>query len=201
LLPDRSGILWGSVTLLAQEERAREIYYGYLDTLRAGNNDLRIGVYNGANGRTYAAYLRTLESWFLTKSGTGVVHTFTWEPEKSPGSAANAGAIPADSPPGELTWMLFSNGTFIWIDTEDAVLGPARFPLESMVVGIDGEATAYGCGSSMGRTPECMAYGVGETTPRWHITLEGGDKVVGGALGPGVMYVVTQNGHLYALGD
>ena len=201
LLPDGSGMLWGSATLLAQEDSAREFYYSYLDTLRDGNNSLRIGIFNGANGRTYAGYLRTLESWFLTESGAGVGHTFTWEPEKSPGSVADAGATPLASTAGELTWILFGNGTFIWVDAEDEVLGPARFPLESMVIAIDGAATAYGCGSSMGRTPECMAYSVGETEPRWHITLEGGDKVVGGALGPGVLYVVTRDGHFYALGD
>ena len=36
---------------------------------------------------------------------------------------------------------------------------------------------------------------------RWHITLDEGETVIGGALAPGTLYVATENGRIYALSD
>ena len=164
--------------------------------IRGDNDSLRVGTFSGADGRAYTGYLRTLESWFLTDAGIGVSRTFKWEPEDSPGSAGVVGATPDG-----VAWMLFRSGKFVWVDADDTVTGPVRFPLESRLVAVDVDATAYGCGSSMGRTPECMAYAKGDVVdPRWHIILEGGDNFAGAALAPGVMYATTQNGYLYRAG-
>lgn len=196
LLVSSGIILWDRGSLYAREEQKARFYLDYLDHIRNGNDSLRIGTFTGADGRAYTGYLRTLESWFVTDAGIDVLRTFTWEPETPPGSVGTAGATPDG-----LAWMLLRNGKFIWIGADNAVSGPVRFPLETTLVAVDLDATAYGCGSSMGKTPECMAYALGSIDPRWHVTLEDGDKFVGGALAPGVLYATTQNGYLYALGD
>lgn len=195
LLLDTGVVMWGGDFVYAPEP-LREAYYGYLDAVRGNNESLRVGTFSGADGRAYTGYLRTLESWFLTDAGTGVSRTFTWAPEDSPGSAGLVGATPDG-----LAWMFFRSGKFVWVDADDVVTGPVRFPLESRLVAVDVDATAYGCGSSMGRTPACMGYAMGTPDPLWHIVLEGGDKFAGAALAPGVMYATTENGYLYALGD
>ncbi|MDF1513004.1 MAG: PQQ-binding-like beta-propeller repeat protein [Anaerolineae bacterium] len=100
-----------------------------------------------------------------------------------------------------MRWIFFGSGQFIWIDQDDRVIGPARFPLESAVIGLDRDNIVYGCGSSSGKAPECMAYHPDSLDPLWHITLGEGEKVIGGSVAPGVLYIGTENGTLYALGD
>jgi peptide/nickel transport system permease protein len=152
-----------------------------------------IHVFSGANGRTYVGYRRILETGFLTADGFGVVDTVDLTEEKALGAVVRAGATPEG-----MRWMFFGGGKFVWIDTAGQMVGPVSFPLESTLIAVDGDAAAYGCGSSMGRAPECMAYAVGAAEPRWHVTLAEDETVQGGAVVPGAMYVVTDR-QLYAL--
>jgi hypothetical protein len=55
------------------------------------------------------------------------------------------------------------------------------------------------CGSAYG-PPKCVAVKLGNTSPDWTMDLEG-NGTLGGALAPGTLYLVTNNGILYALGD
>jgi outer membrane protein assembly factor BamB len=97
--------------------------------------------------------------------------------------------------------MFFSGGKFIWITADDTIWGPVRFPLESMLYAVDSSGVVYGCGSSMGKASECMAYSKDASEALWQFSLSEGEKAIGGALSPGVLYITTKQGALYAFGD
>jgi hypothetical protein len=46
-----------------------------------------------------------------------------------------------------------------------------------------------------------MAFNPDSPDSRWHLTLGEGEKIIGGALAPGTLYVATNSGRIYALGD
>ena len=103
--------------------------------------------------------------------------------------------------PDGTRWMFFRGGKTIWIGQDDAVSGPVAFPLQSMLIGVDQDQVLYGCGSSQGKAPECMAYRPDAADALWRVRLGEGEKVRGGALAEGMLYVTTDSGFLYAIGD
>jgi uncharacterized repeat protein (TIGR01451 family) len=92
------------------------------------------------------------------------------------------------------------------LDVEGRVLGTIEYPFgggQVLAVG-DGDNTAYVCGVHDPRSkpsPECVAFEPGGTEPVWQVVFEEGEAVTGGALGPQRLYVSTQQGHLYAIGE
>ncbi len=196
LLAGTDALLWGTRFLSAEGSQLVTGFYNHLNRLQESYKNLDIYTFNGANGRVYLSYRRTFETCFLTAAGVGLSRTFQWEPDPSPGSIRDLGATPEGQ-----VWMFFGSGKFIWVDPDDTVHGPVRFPLESQVIAVDGQSRVYGCGSSLGKAPECMAFAVGDPEPLWHITLDEGDKILEGALVPGTLYVTTEDGRLHALGE
>jgi hypothetical protein len=193
-------VIWGNVMVYPLDgviDRTAPYSYGdFIENLFEEQGEIRPYVGMGADGRAYLAYRRTIITWYVTDAGVGKAHTFEWEPETSPGNARTVGATASG-----LRWIFFASGKFIWIDAQDNVTGPVRFPLESMVLALDSQDTVYGCGSSMGKAPECMAFNPDSLDARWHLTLGEGEKIIGGALAPGTLYVATNSGRIYALGD
>jgi hypothetical protein len=71
---------------------------------------------------------------------------------------------------------------------------------------IDSQGIAYVCGlddaSSDQIQPKCLAYRSGSAEPEWEIELPGSMAEVGAvALAEGRLYVVTKDGHFYAIGE
>lgn len=193
-------IIWGDVMLYPLngkiQEDAPNPYADYINSLFEEQGNVTPYVGMGADGRAYLAFRRTIVTFFMTDESIGVIDTFEWQPDNPPGSAERVGATP-----NGLRWVFFSSGKFIWIDPDDQVLGPVRFPLESMLIAVDSADIVYGCGSSMGKATECMAYTKESLDPRWHVTLNEGETVIGGSLAPGTLYIATEQGKIYALGE
>ena len=204
-LPGEAALVWSTGSIVGRNADCDPTpLYAYVQELH-GDDGLRRGIFNGANGKSYLAYRRTFIQWSLENGEVTALNTFTWEAEPSPGIVQTLGATPDDT-----VWMFFRGGKFVWVppsadqnspDQSLGVIGPVRFPLESEVIAVDVHKTVYGCGNSMGKAPECMAYAMGTEDPLWHITLAEGETVLGGALVSGVLYVATEEGNLYAIGD
>jgi hypothetical protein len=208
---DSSWVVWGDTFVAPTpwsmtQDASPAPYASYVASRFEDNENLALRTVTGADGRAYFVEKRSLTTWYLTPNALVRDRTLEWNPEDSPGTAADGGATPDG-----VRWLSFRNGTFIWITPKDTVEGPVRFPLESVLVGLDGAATVYGCGSSLGRPAECMAFALqnyeqsgGDAEPLWRLSLAQDDEVLGGALAPNVLYVTTNAdrvGRLYALGD
>jgi outer membrane protein assembly factor BamB len=76
--------------------------------------------------------------------------------------------------------------------------GPLR---RSDLVGLDGETTAYVCGSRQSGELVCYALGMDSAEPLWQMTLGPDLAYAGGAIASDRVYVATQEGALFALGD
>ena len=182
------------------------LYNNYIGTRFEVEDNLTLRAVTGADGRAYFMEKRGLTPWYLTQGTVVLNPAFVWEPEESPGTALNGGALPDGT-----RWLLFQNGKFIWIAANDEVIGPVRYYLEMTWFGLDADATAYGCGSSLGRAVECSAFErrayaepANEAPALWRQSLADDDEFAGAALADGVLYVTTNAGRigrLYAFGD
>jgi peptide/nickel transport system permease protein len=195
--------LFWSDTYLAPRPAIRDqhptqlAYYEFMKAkLEESNNNLALRMVTGADGRAYIVEGRSLSAWYLTPEALEIEQTWKWELDETVGTAMDGGAT-ADG----LKWLFFRGGKLVWITEKGVVSGPVRFPLESRVIAIDKDGTAFGCGSSMGKASICLAYDVGEDVPLWEIELSEGEKALGGALTSTTLYVTTDAGRLYALGS
>ncbi|MDF1513003.1 MAG: PQQ-binding-like beta-propeller repeat protein [Anaerolineae bacterium] len=88
-------LFWGDVMLYPLDgkiDREKPYPYGeFINGLFEEYGDIRPHAGIGADGRAYLAFRRTIITWFVTDAGVDRLHTFTWEPEKSPGYADAVG--------------------------------------------------------------------------------------------------------------
>lgn len=71
---------------------------------------------------------------------------------------------------------------------------------QARVLAVDRTATLYLCGMD-NEGVRCDAIAPRQPDPVWEKSLPDSDLVVGGALAPGVLYLTTRAGRLYALGE
>jgi len=71
---------------------------------------------------------------------------------------------------------------------------------QARVLAVDRAATLYLCGMD-NEGVRCYAVAPEQPAPVWEKSLPDSDLVVGGALAPGVLYLATRDGQLYALGE
>lgn len=99
--------------------------------------------------------------------------------------------------PGEGT----EDSILLWMDKKGNMLNRAPFPYRpSIVGGMDRDLVFYLCGTKGGHI-ECAAVKKGSQDPAWILPLEGSVSVSGAALIPGRLYVASEEGMLYAIGD
>jgi hypothetical protein len=78
-------------------------------------------------------------------------------------------------------------------------VGNFEFPLNnSRLMAIGENSEAYLCGPTGARI-RCVMAMPGAEDPQWTIHLEDASRPIGGALVPGVLYVASSEGGLYAL--
>lgn len=140
-----------------------------------------------------------ITAWSVNESEVQVGSTITY-PDAGFFLSLDAG-ITRDG----LAWFLESGGRgnpdISWFDTGGSPIGKISVPHEeSRVIAVGEEAVIYLCGTHRNRRPECLALEPGDDEPLWQVQLEGRTAVVGGALVPGLFYVATQDGGLYAIG-
>jgi peptide/nickel transport system permease protein len=165
----------------------------------------------GADGKTYLIKEHEIFQWQLEPVGERVIDSTTWDYEKY--TLARTSKDAGVTPDG-LIWLLYTgfargwgygeDTRLIWLDRHGGLQGNAFYPTRnSQVIAIDQKATIYSCGNlDFGYgVPECQAFSPELEDPIWKLRLEDSTLVAGGALVPGRLYIATQDGTLYALGE
>ncbi len=155
----------------------------------------------GADGRTYYRSEHRLVPWRKVEQGFAVQPALSWP-------AGNAFVMPADAgvTAAGTAWMLYASDFFdtrlVWISPEGVQLGEAFFPLRSSrTIGAGEDGTLQLCGRARNRTLQCGAYTpAGGEEPLWELQVGGpGALASGAAIVEGRIYIVTDEGRLYAL--
>ena len=103
-------------------------------------------------------------------------------------------------------WLAFITGfqdtRIVWADLRGNVLGQIAVPQRmGRIIGVDAGAIIYVCGLKRAGGLGCFAYPRGLADPAWELALDRGNAApTGGALLPGRLYVVRDQGSLYAIG-
>ena len=156
----------------------------------------------GADGKTYIRTGHGVMGWVATKEGVKTNPPISWN---------NAGTtemppISQGTTPEQLVWLFYSsdyNDTrLVWMDKSSRVLSNIRLPdRQSDLIGIDQNSTAYICSNNFTMGVDCKAIQLGEEDPVWELKLGDYLQVKGGALVQGRMYISTDAGTLYAVGN
>lgn len=155
----------------------------------------------GADGKMYLQEETSVTEW--QPEGEQAVPPVTWD------LRAFAFGFPADSgvTHDQFVWLFFQSAfqdeRIVWADLQGRVLGTVIFPHRGgRVIGVDGNSRLYTCGPRRASGPECLGFEIGQEEPVWQAPL---DKNAGfpngGALVPGRLYVTTEAGVLYAIGE
>ena len=166
----------------------------------------------GADGKSYLLAGHVVMQWTQTSQGFNLVQSANWD-YRGAGMTMTSG-LPVDAgvtPTGDI-WLLYSGwygGTAVyWLDPTGKILGNffTSFVQSTRLVAVDGLSTTYICGSDVyteqGPRTMCQAYRQDASEPHWSFTFpEGVFGVLGGAMAPGRLYVITADGTLTALGD
>jgi peptide/nickel transport system permease protein len=156
----------------------------------------------GANGKTYIRTGHAIYAWRSTEAGIVIDSQQTW-PYSShvPVTPSDQGATPDGR-----AWFLYSGDFFdtrlIWIEPNSRQFSQVRLAnRQAYVVAMDRQNTTYICASNFGAMVNCMAVNFVSSGPAWEITLSVEDNYVGGALVENRLYIATEKGLLFALGD
>ncbi len=113
-----------------------------------------------------------------------------------------------------LIWLIYTGrvpglGAVVWLDEKTKTkYGEYRntFSIQTSFIGVDLEEVSYICGYT--GTAHCLGIKPGIDKPVWEIQLPAGEArndvveaQIWGALAPGRLYVTTQDGYLFALGN
>jgi ABC-type dipeptide/oligopeptide/nickel transport system permease subunit/outer membrane protein assembly factor BamB len=152
-------------------------------------------------GRTHLLLGNLAIEWDLVEGVPEIKRTIFWPSGTfGLGNTANVGITPNNT-----LWAFypggFSQASIIWMDLDGSVLGDAQWPQRpSALIGIDSQSTYYFCGTP-GATIECLSFPLGSTEENWRFRLPQPGAVAGGAVVEHRLYVTTQEGWLYAIGD
>ncbi len=157
----------------------------------------------GANGKLYLQEETGVTEWQPKTDSVETPPPVVWN------LSGFATGFPTDSGVTNdgFVWLAFNSGfqdtRIVWVDLKGNVLGTVILPQrESRIIGVDNNATLYICGQPRGLGASCAAYERGAEEPKWELVLaKTGGIPNGGALLPGRIYVTTQSGQLFALGD
>lgn len=103
-------------------------------------------------------------------------------------------------------WLHYSgegteDSSLLWLDKKGNMLNRAQFPYRPSVIGgMDENFVFYICGTR-GDHAECSAVEKEARESKWSLPLEGSVGISGVALIPGQLYVASEEGMLYAIGD
>jgi peptide/nickel transport system permease protein len=166
----------------------------------------------GNDGHLYLRAKQTVIQWQLDGSTVEVLQTAQWDYTQFVGR--NFPPEEAGVTQESVVWLSYWEGTRIaWIDLAGQVLGAVHSQLGEgrLITVLDQDATAFVCGlehpNSSRANPQCKAFNPGTEEPIWQVSLESGaeqselGEIKGGALVPGRLYVSTEAGLLYAIGE
>jgi peptide/nickel transport system permease protein len=154
----------------------------------------------GADGGTYFRSGHAAIEWRRAGTGAEPLRVVSWDAARATTFfPADAGATRART-----VWLLYSTPVadtrLIWIAPDGSLAGNLFFPQRrSRVMGVGDDATVYLCGERHGNQLECGAFAPTARQALWNVTLERGERVIGGALTGDRLFVATDNGVLYAI--
>jgi hypothetical protein len=167
----------------------------------------------GADGENYLHVGHTIIHWQFTQSGFEVIQSAEWNYRTVGFSRYTSYPLDAGVTLDQVVWLFYSRqygGTnMVWVDVSGKMLGISLTDLRqrSKLIAIDKTNSAFICGleETPGETvppiTKCLAYDEGEEEPKWELILneQGGNDVIGAALVPDALYVVTEGGFFYAI--
>jgi len=178
----------------------------------AGREQLLVG----ADGKTYLLAGHVVMQWQQTPQGFSLVKSADWNYS---GAGVNPEIfMPPDAgvtPQGNIL-LFYSNNLdatalLYWLDPTGKILGNYSTPFyeTTRLVAVDGAGIAYICGTTgtylgvfTAMSDMCEAYPQDGSAPLWsYIVGVDSNRVVGAAVIPGRLYVITGDGNLTALAD
>ncbi len=172
--------------------------------MRAGQAGVNAAYMVGGDGRTYLRDSHDILRWEMTPDGPQVVGEASWtyqtatvyQPFDSGVSSAGTGVL--------IYGSAYDDLRVVQLSMDNRLLTNLHWPMKNpRLAATDAADRAYVCGSANSGGAECLAVQPGDNDePGWRIQLDTGGATVGGAaLAKGRMYVTTQEGWLYAIGE
>jgi len=155
----------------------------------------------GQSGLLYARFENKMTGWEYVSEKAEPRSYMEWSRTAFFGFPGMAGVFSDGG-----MWMHYAgegteDSTLLWLDKKGNMLNRVQFPYRpSIIGGMDENFVFYICGT-LADHAECSAVSKGAKDPKWTLTLEEGVGVSGVALTPQKLYVATEEGVLYAIGD
>jgi len=154
--------------------------------------------FSGANGQNYYRLGHEILGWHFEETELKIDSRLTWAHEGTVLLLPYDQGVTKDG----LTWfyytMFASETRMIWLDAQSRVVGNYSFQNPNpKVIAIGEKGEAYLCGSTTVRV-NCINIAPGPETPTWDISVESPAPLLGGAVVPGRLYLLLNDG-LYAL--
>jgi peptide/nickel transport system permease protein len=157
--------------------------------------------FSGEDGRNYLRAGNTVVAWTIDTPGINLAEERVLLDENM-GEPFDAFVSPSGA-----IGLLYNSGV-LWFAKDGKAIG-SSFPKDSFLehgIALDNDYMVYTCGRRpvnflLDSKPICYALSPGENKPTWEAVL--GDDLVdysGSLLAPGILYVATEEGHLYAIG-
>jgi peptide/nickel transport system permease protein len=164
----------------------------------------------GADESTYLIRGNNVILWEL--DGAEIIerasNTWDWRKFTIANSPKFAGVLP-----DHITWLFYTSFArsfgfgedtrVVWLNEAGETLGNVHYGTrDSMVIAVDQKSTIYSCGNLENGygPPECQAFSPGLEEPLWQLPVDG-TRTVGGALASGRLYISTEGGIFYAIGE
>lgn len=171
-----------------------------------------VQLFVGADGKAYLLAGHVVIQWTQTSQGFNQVRSANWDFRSAGLSQTSGFPVDAGATPDGNIWIYYtgsySNPTIYWLKPNGSIIGAFTAPIDQIgvLVGIDANDTAYICGMGyvQNQPPAvmCQAYRQNSTDAEWtYYISEGVDQIVGAALAPGRLYIITPDGTLTALGE
>lgn len=176
----------------------------YNTVVRAGQAGINASYMVGGDGLNYLREGHDILRWESTPDGLQVVGKASWtyqtstvyQPFDSGVSSAGTGVL--------IYGSMYDDLRVVQLSMDSRLLTNLHWPLKSpRLAATDAADRAYVCGTANAGGVECLAVKPGDNDePDWHIRLDmGGETIGGAALVQGRLYVTTQEGWLYAIGE
>ncbi|HSB65845.1 MAG TPA: ABC transporter permease subunit [Anaerolineales bacterium] len=171
-----------------------------------------VQLFVGADGKTYLLAGHLVIEWTQTAQGFNQVSSANWDFRSAGLSQTSGFPVDAGVTPDGNIWLYYtgnySNPTIYWLRPNGNIIGAFSAPIDQIgvLVAIDGNKTTYICGMGyvQNQPPAamCEAYRQNSTDAEWTFFIsEAVDHIVGAAMAPGRLYIITPDGTLTAIGD
>lgn len=153
----------------------------------------------GADGQGYRVVGTTAVQWQITAEGVQSVARVAWQLEGYDVFLPTDTGVTADG----LFWLFYgspyTDTRMVWVERNSSVRKNLAMPLrDSRLIGVDGADNAYICA-----TIATVCYGLSyrQDAPLWSVRLPSGGTGIMGALTPDRLYLTTENGFMFAVGQ